>query len=58
MTNIAKGTKVELRTTNGGYSVVTLVHEYRPTYSAEFRHAAGRTFVVMADRIKSVQVAA
>lgn len=55
---MTKGTKVILETTNGGYSVVTLTHDYKPTYAVTVLHPAGHTFTVMAGRIKSVRVAA
>lgn len=53
-----KGTRVTLRTTNGGEIVVTLIHDYKPSYPATVQRADGGYFTVMADRIKSVELAA
>lgn len=55
---IAKGTRVRLRTTNGGDCVVVLAETYRPTFACTFLAPEGHWFVVLADRIRSVEVVA
>lgn len=55
---IPAGTRVRLRTTNGGDCVVTLhaQTDYRPSYGAAFVYDNGRVFSVEAERIASVEV--
>jgi hypothetical protein len=53
---ITKGAQVRLRTTNGGDTVVTLLEDYVPTYSATLATSHGSWFSVEAWRIKSIEV--
>lgn len=53
-----KGAQVRICTTNGGEIVATLTHDYKPTYPVTMQHVAGHYFTVMADRLKSIEVAA
>lgn len=55
-TRIAKDTLVRLQTTNGGDTIVTLLEDYRPTYSALFAPSSGGWFRVAAERIQSITV--
>lgn len=52
---IMKGAQVRLQTTNGGDSIVTLLEDYVPTYSA-LMEGSGGWFRVSAGRIKSIEV--
>jgi hypothetical protein len=54
-TMISKGTKVLLKTINGGECVVILTHDYKPTYPTTFERMEGGEFTVMGDRIKSIE---
>jgi hypothetical protein len=54
---INKGTKVRIRTTNGGDAVVTLLEDYRPTYTVCVEPSCGRGYYfVSPDRLKSIEV--
>lgn len=59
--NIAKGTKVRLRTSNGGDAVVRLASMYTPTYGCWFASFAndgtptGHSFYRNSDDIVSVE---
>lgn len=50
---LAKGTKVLVRTTNGGELVAQLALNYRPTYDAVLE-LNGRTVVISPWRLKSI----
>lgn len=65
MRSIPVGTKVRLRTVNGGNCIAYVSHsDYRPTYGQWFRHfrhdgegwQANNDFWVEASRIASVEV--
>jgi hypothetical protein len=51
---IQKGTKVMIRTTNGGEATVTLTREYVPTYPVWIEYEFGHQTVLMPCRIKSI----
>lgn len=53
---IAKGTTVRIRTTNGGDTIVKLLEEYRPTYSVAVEPDYGHQFLMLAQRIRSIDV--
>ena len=50
---IPQGTKVLLKTTNGGELVTRLLETYRPTYSAVIESGNGYA-IITAHRIKSI----
>lgn len=52
---IPKGTEVLVRTTNGGEIVVTLAHDYEPTYPVTLERSYGGSFIVMPCRLKSIE---
>lgn len=60
---IKAGTRVRLRTTNGGDTICELATDYRPTYGCEFRQirdngtVSDRRWFRLADDIVSVDVA-
>jgi len=53
--NIAKGTLVCVRTTNGGKTTARLLQTYRPTYCIVLE-LHGQPVVIDANRLKSVDV--
>lgn len=53
---IAEGTTVRIRTTNGGETVVKLLEDYRPTYSVAVETDYGYRFLMLAERIRSIDV--
>lgn len=53
---IEKGTKVRICTTNGGEIVTKLSHDYRPTYPLTVEPSYGGCFVLLANRIRSIEL--
>lgn len=53
---LPKGTRVRVRTTNGGELVGDLLEWHRPTYYVALQHPAGYPVVIEGWRVKSVEV--
>lgn len=51
---IRKGTKVEIRTTNGGHTFATLLEDYRPTYHVVIDRPNNGYAIIEPERIKSL----
>jgi len=62
MTKLMKGTKVRVKTTNGGEAVGVLGETYVPTYALVLDKVYGsygvHSFAIMADRLKKVEAVA
>lgn len=54
---LTKGTRVLLRTTNGGECIGYLCRDYEPTYRVEILPERGAAFWVEASRIRSIEPA-